>query len=208
VLKKTVQYENFEGQQASETFYFHMSQAELLRWETELEPHGGLGQYFTTVMESGDGGKIMALMEDLIARAVGRKSPDGSRFEKTEEIRSDFRSSLAYDELFMGIVTDPEAAAEFLNGIVPKQLLKNVEKLSKLEEVKANVEARQQGEQSEPKPMEPPTEPVVDPAQGGNVFNIGEGPRHISEKEMREMDHDELVKGLAEGKLILDYRSE
>ena len=24
MLKKTVQYENFEGQQASETFYFHM----------------------------------------------------------------------------------------------------------------------------------------------------------------------------------------
>ena len=55
-------------------------------------------------------------------KAYGEKSADGKRFIKNDDIRDGFAQTEAYSELFMELATDANAAASFVNGIVPKDL--------------------------------------------------------------------------------------
>lgn len=205
MLKKDITYNNFNGQPVTEPFYFHLSQAELLRMEVSTK--GGLQKALEAMVAAEDGAAIMDFMEKFIKSSVGKKSDDGSRFNKSPEILDDFISSPAYDTLFMELITNPDKAAEFLNGIVPKEMAANVERLTKLERVKASVEERQ----GKPVNVGEPTEPVSDPAQGGNVFtpqdervpvplSAVDGPRQLTEAELDSMDRDEIVAGIRDGR--------
>lgn len=120
MLKKTIKYTDFNGDQREEVFYFNMSKAELLKEETSLE--GGFEGTVKKIMEGQKGGEMFQLFTDLILNAYGEKSADGKRFEKNQEIRDTFQQSPAFDELITEMLTDPNAAADFVNGIVPKDL--------------------------------------------------------------------------------------
>ncbi|MDO4845861.1 MAG: hypothetical protein Q3977_04525, partial [Oscillospiraceae bacterium] len=73
-------------------------------------------------MKDHDGKRIMETIKDLILRSYGEKSTDGKRFVKTAEMRDTFAQTEAYSDLFMELVTDAEKAAEFVNGIIPKDV--------------------------------------------------------------------------------------
>jgi hypothetical protein len=216
LLKKDITYTDFNGEVTTETFYFHISQAELLRMEVSTA--GGLQKALATMVAAEDGASIMTFIESFIKNSVGRKSPDGKRFDKNPEILNDFLSSNAYDTLFMELVTNPEQAADFLNGIVPAEMAANIERLSKLDQVKAAVADRTHPSDTAAKPapeamegkMEKQEEKrklhldvVSDPSTGGNVFENPEEHRTLSPQEARDMDPEELRSGLAEGRYIL-----
>ena len=120
MLKKSVTYEDFNGNQVTEEFAFHLSKAELI--EMEAERRGGLGAYLQHIVDSNDGAAIIGAFKDLLLRSIGKVSADGKRFEKNAEIQDDFMQSPAYSELFMQLATDAAASAEFVNGIIPKGL--------------------------------------------------------------------------------------
>ena len=52
-------------------------------------------------------------------KAYGQKSDDGRRFIKSKELSDSFAQTEAYSQLFMELATDADAAAKFVNGIVP-----------------------------------------------------------------------------------------
>ena len=58
-------------------------------------------------------------------KAYGVKSPDGKRFIKSEELRTEFSQTEAYSELYMELVTDTNAAITFFNGLIPNNLKDN-----------------------------------------------------------------------------------
>jgi hypothetical protein len=128
VLKKTIVYEDFNGNQVSEDFFFHLSRAELV--EMELSTEGGLHEHLQKIIAAEDGKTIIALFKDILLRAYGRRSPDGKRFVKNATLREEFESTEAYSALFMELVTDAEKAAEFINGIVPQGLSDEVAKVT------------------------------------------------------------------------------
>ena len=66
-----------------------------------------------------DGKQIIATFKDFILRSYGEKSPDGKRFVKSQELRDAFAQTEAYSQLFMELATNADAAAAFVNGIVP-----------------------------------------------------------------------------------------
>jgi 5'-deoxynucleotidase YfbR-like HD superfamily hydrolase len=73
----------------------------------------------------------MEIFADLIYMSYGRKSLDGRRFEKSEEIKRDFMETEAYSVLFTELVTDAKKAADFINAIVPKELSDEIERIIK-----------------------------------------------------------------------------
>jgi hypothetical protein len=127
VLKRTITYEDFNGVQQTEDFYFHLSQAELV--EMEAAQRGGLGNYLTRIIETNDGAAIINEFKRLIDLSIGKVSDDGKRFIKDEEIKRDFRESPAYSVLFMELATNAEKSAEFVTGIIPKGVEKDVAKI-------------------------------------------------------------------------------
>lgn len=119
MLKKTITYTDYNGNERKEDFYFNLSKAEIM--EMELSTTGGLSEMIQRVVAAQDGPAIIKIFKDLVLKAYGVKSPDGKRFIKSEELSNEFAQTEAYVDIFMELATNAEAAAEFVNGIVPKQ---------------------------------------------------------------------------------------
>ena len=117
MLKLTRTYTDYNGVSRTEDFYFNLTQAEITEMEVSVD--GGLVEMINRIVAAQDGKQIIALFKDIILRAYGEKSPDGRRFIKTQELRDAFAQTEAYSDLFMELATDSEAAANFVNGIIP-----------------------------------------------------------------------------------------
>lgn len=118
MLKKTIKYVDYNDVERTEDFYFNLTKAEIT--EMELSMPGGLMNWINTITNNLDGTKIMATFKDILFRSYGEKSSDGKRFAKSHELSLAFSQTEAYNQLFMDLVTKPDFAAEFFNGIVPK----------------------------------------------------------------------------------------
>jgi hypothetical protein len=117
VLKKTITYEDFNGETKTEDFFFHLSKAELV--ELELSHEGGLSASLQRIIDAEDGKGIVQEFKNIILSAYGKKSDDGRRFIKNQQIREEFESTEAYSALFMELVTNTDAAVDFINGVIP-----------------------------------------------------------------------------------------
>lgn len=124
MFKKTITYEDYNGIERTEDFYFHLSKAELA--EMELSRNGGMKEYLEKIIAAKDNEQIIKLFKGLVFKAYGEKSEDGRRFIKSEEISRAFSQTEAYSDLFMELATDTDSAIAFVNGIMPKGLDKEV----------------------------------------------------------------------------------
>ena len=122
MIKETITYEDYNGNERTEDFYFNLSKAEIM--EMEMSTTGGLAEMIQRIVAAQDQPAIIKIFKDLILKAYGVKSPDGKRFIKSEELSVDFSQTEAYSQLFMKLATDADAAANFVNGIVPANMAK------------------------------------------------------------------------------------
>lgn len=124
MLKKTITYEDFNGVERKEDFYFNLSKAEIM--EMQFGTVGGLDVMLKKIVDAKDVKSIMNTFKMLILKAYGIKSDDGRRFIKSEEIAKEFEQTEAYSILYMELASDDNAAAEFVNGIIPKDVATEV----------------------------------------------------------------------------------
>ena len=94
--------------------------------EMEMSTSGGLAEMINKIVAAQDTTAIIKIFKDLILKAYGEKSPDGKRIIKSEEISNAFAQTEAYSDLFMELATDADAAAAFVNGIVPADMAKQI----------------------------------------------------------------------------------
>src|SRR5680860_1088763 len=112
MLKRTITYTDFNGVERSDDFYFNLSKAEMAT--LQLTTSGGYDTYIAEIVNSNDGKRIVEAFKSIIEGAYGVKSDDGRRFLKSKELFADFEASEAYSQLFMELVTDPNAGATFV----------------------------------------------------------------------------------------------
>lgn len=123
MIKQTITYTNYNDEEVTEDFYFNLDEDELI--ELELVAGGkGFGETLMEIVEAKDGERLMATFKKVLRMAVGRKSEDGRKFKKNDEIISDFVDTRAYSMLFVKLATDLEFAAEFVNGLLPSGIQK------------------------------------------------------------------------------------
>ena len=120
MIKKTVTYDDYNNFSRTEDFYFNLTKAEVM--EMQLSTVGGLDTMLKKLVATNDMPSIIKVFKELVLKAYGEKSPDGRRFIKNDELRAEFEQTEAYSIIFMELATDDKAAAEFINGIVPKDL--------------------------------------------------------------------------------------
>lgn len=148
MLKKTVTYETFDGETVTEDLYFNISESELS--DMQFSKAGGMSEYITQIYKTKDSVKIYNLFKELILKAYGIKSPDGKKFYKTDAIRTEFASSIAYDTVFSEIIRNPDYAVEFIRGIFPKKIMNDIpedpnkiqELINKTKEERAKLTAK------------------------------------------------------------------
>lgn len=120
-IEKT--YTDFNGVERTESFYFHLSEAELVEMEMGID--GGLVEMINKIVAAKDAKNLIKIFKELVLKAYGEKSPDGRQFRKSEEISKAFEQTKAYSDIFMELAFDDEAASKFTNGIIPADLDKN-----------------------------------------------------------------------------------
>lgn len=116
MFKLHKKYEDYNGNQREDDFYFNLNKAELL--EMELSEEGGMDKRLQHLIDSQDMKEAIKVFKAIVLMAYGIKTDDG-RFVKTQEIRDKFVQSAAYSEIFMELASDADAAQKFIKGILP-----------------------------------------------------------------------------------------
>lgn len=120
MLKKTIKYTDFNDVEREEDFYFNLTRAELA--EMQLSKEGGFQAWLEKIVKTDNQPELMKIFKNIILKAYGEKSADGKRFVKSEEISEAFAQSAAYDEFFIELISNEAKAAEFINGLMPKNV--------------------------------------------------------------------------------------
>lgn len=123
MLKKTITYTNFEGEQETKDFYFNLTKSDLA--ELEYSIPGGFDSIRREITSQLSEGRVIigALLDAykiIIAKAIGKRSTDGKRFKKTDEFRDEFMASDAYSELVLELmnVENEDKITEFFSKVV------------------------------------------------------------------------------------------
>ena len=124
MIKETITYTDYNGVERKEDFYFNLTKAEIM--EMEMSTQGGLAEMIQRIVAAQDQPAIIKIFKDLIIKAYGVKSPDGKRFIKNAEVVDDFVQTEAFSQMFMKLATDADAAAKFVNGVVPADMAKQI----------------------------------------------------------------------------------
>lgn len=118
MFKHTVEYNDFNGNERTEDLYFHLATHEVTRLEASIGM--SLEDHITELQTNQKVPELLAFLEKVMINAFGVKSADGKTFRKTKEIHEEFEYSQAYAELFEQVVTNPDLARKFGEGVAEK----------------------------------------------------------------------------------------
>lgn len=121
MLTKTITYTDYNGVERTETFYFNLSQAELI--DMQLGGKDGLySNKLQKMIDNHDAAAIVATIKEFVLKSYGEKTDDGKRFIKSPEISEAFMQTEAYSQLITELLSDDAKSSEFILGIMPQAL--------------------------------------------------------------------------------------
>ena len=133
MFTKTINYENFNGETVTKTLHFNLTQSEIVDFAMEL-PSGvteAIGdptkvneeEAALKLMDTIGSKGIVDFLKKLVLKSYGIKSEDGESFVKNDEIAEKFSHTAAYDAILMELMSDDNAAAAFVNNVIPAKLV-------------------------------------------------------------------------------------
>ena len=131
MVKRTIKYTDFNGEQRVEDFYFNLTAAEVAKME--WSKNGGLSTFMKRIFDAKDVTEITKVIDQVIMEAYGEKSDDGKYFVKGkdhEKARA-FMETQAYSDFYFDLISRKGAMAQFFNELVPKELASKAEVLAK-----------------------------------------------------------------------------
>lgn len=155
MIKRTVTYEDFNGVTHTEDLYFNLTKTEMSKIvleEAKFDPDGNqdeesmnaFSDRLREIGRSGDGKKIIDMFEWLLKISYGEKSEDGRRFVKNDEVYEDWRYSASYDQFWQDLMlSETGDMVEFINGIIPADLMKAAENDPEFQSHRKALEGRQ-----------------------------------------------------------------
>lgn len=131
MIKKTISYEDLDGNTQTSDFWFQITKAEFLEkamvegGEAYLEKLQRLATLTPEDMQNGGGKEVMTIFKMLLSEGVGRR--DGDLFIKNEAITNRFMFSGAYDAFFLELISTPDAGAIFMRNMLPRDAHKAID---------------------------------------------------------------------------------
>lgn len=126
MLKKDITFENIDGEEVTETFYFNLNKAEMAEMELRFGEKG-LEEHFKNAVATKDRGTILDLYKYILTSTIGRR--EGNLFVKNEKITSEFLHSGAYSQMFVDLFNDPAQIIEFFRGVLPNSMKDKYDKV-------------------------------------------------------------------------------
>lgn len=125
MLKRPITYFDFDGNEATEEFYFNLSKVELA--QLQFSSDEGFSAMLEKIMASEDKKAILDTFTDIIGLSYGIRSDDGKRFIKSPQLSEEFKQTPAFDALIMSLVGDAGAAAAFVIGVIPSDMQSQID---------------------------------------------------------------------------------
>ena len=141
MIKKNIKFVDFDGNEKEKTFYFNLTQAEMSRMA--IEEGWYLGDRIVEIAKSKDIPQIVTILEDVVLRAYGERTPDGGFIKKKPDgtkLADIFVTSPAYNELYVELLQNPERFTEFINSLVPPEMNRQVEEMKKAHQLPPELE--------------------------------------------------------------------
>lgn len=138
MLKKTITYEDLEGNKVTDDFYFHLSINDLLSWGEA----GGETFLFQLEMagKTDHAPTILAIFRKILEKSVGIRSEDGRSFNNKDQAAKDrFLNSDAYSTLVLDMIQNADSAAEFVNAVIPKNVQQRLKEIAAAEQLPAEA---------------------------------------------------------------------
>ena len=151
MIKKTITYEDFNGEKRTKDFYFHMNQVEFAKLNGEVP--GGLEKRIQDIIANQDQDAMLRLVDLLVSRSYGERDDEDGGFTKIGKngrpLYEKFVNTSAYDNLIIELIQGEKNIVTFLSGIMPKE-----------------VQARMDEEFKKQKAMEQNGQPKLTPVPG------------------------------------------
>lgn len=125
MLKKTITYK-IDDQEITEPHYFNLTKAEII--ELEISQDGTLSDIIKTLIDTEDAHKVLAIFKRIVQASYGKRSDDGKQFIKDPVATQNFLTSEAYSEMFVQMLQDPKNANDFFEGLIPKDMVDEIQK--------------------------------------------------------------------------------
>jgi hypothetical protein len=143
MIKKTLEFKNFRGEKETGEFYFNMSEGELIKLQLSAidQKTESFQDKLNKIANGLQGRELVNTIDELVLNSYGVKSTDGKRFVKNNELMEEFTSSNAYSALIKELFTDAGKLSEFVNGVVPADLVERTK--AEAEQLSAREKAEQ-----------------------------------------------------------------
>ena len=141
MIKKTIRFENLDGEFVEREYYFNLNKAEILK--LQLSEKGGLDKKLKKIADSNSYGELLDFIRELVLLSYGEKDEDGIKFVKSKNgvrLADEFEQTEAFSELIMELTQNIDEFNAFINGIIPKSLSEQI-KLETARNAKA-IEAK------------------------------------------------------------------
>lgn len=171
MIKKTITYRNAFGNEITDDFYFHLTQAELLEFDAEFAEHGGF-EGITSRLAKDDAQEVsdinrpllFKVFKTLISKSYGVREDDA--FYKDPKAVSRFLSGEAYSTLFMSLLKGDESAGAFMTGILPDDVEPgSISGQTPRERSQAQLQGFKDKKQREPVVIQRTEEPDLEPQE-------------------------------------------
>lgn len=133
MYRKLVTFTDFNGEEATEELYFHLTKAEIVDLEVGTKKgEGSLSASLQRIIDTKNGEEMYRTFKYLLTVSHGVKSDDGRNFVKNDRTREEFLTSAAYSKLIEDMLENTDFAIEFVLGILPRGLQEEAQKLAGL----------------------------------------------------------------------------
>lgn len=151
MLKKTITYNDFDGNERVEDAYFNLTKTELIDFALNLPDSvsDSVGNDPEKIDENQAAAKIIGslgskgilkFIKDLVLKSYGIRRDEGRRFEKSEQISTEFSQTMAFEAIMDEFMSDDIAAANFVNAIIPASVADKMPNIKKIKQgSKANA---------------------------------------------------------------------
>lgn len=125
MLKKTISYKDYDGKERNEEVYFNLDEGEIM--EMEMSVSGGFSAMLERVVHEESEPELFKIFKNFVVKSYGEKSADGRYFLKEDDdgrpLVRKFLQSKAYSALMLELTKDAKAASDFVNAIMPADLV-------------------------------------------------------------------------------------
>lgn len=126
----------------TKTFWFNIGRLDVIRLEAKWSKVGGIRGRMQQIIDTNDNEVILEFFEELVSSSYGIKN--GPDHKKNADIREQFMSSAAYEELVVQLLTAEDSATylgDFITGIFPDDVNTPEMQLAIQQEIKKQAAA-------------------------------------------------------------------